>query len=137
MEAAEPMFPAASYARAPMMYPPLVYPVVSHEKAAGALKLVPAQTPSRYHSTRATPILSVAVTSIATIPDTVLLALGEVIVAVGAVVSGGVFVNPRALRTAFRALTRPQPKLGAQAGAPWSSAVCLRMSRTCAPVRSG
>ena len=132
-DAAEPMFPAASYARAPRVWEPFVYPVVSHKKIAGALEFVPQDIPSKYHSTRVTPTSSVAVTSMVATPDTVLLVAGAVIVVVGAVVSGGALVPPAvatAACTAFRALTRPQPKPGSQPSVPRSSADCLRMSCT-------
>ena len=73
------------------MQEPLGQVVVSQENDAVALALVPASVPFRYHSTFVTPTLSVALTFTETTPDTVVPDAGEVIAAVGGVVSGAVF----------------------------------------------
>ena len=73
------------------MFEPFAVVVVSQEKPAEALKFVPAHTPLRYHSTRVTPTLSVALTFTLTMPETVLAAAGAVSATAGAVTSGTTF----------------------------------------------
>ena len=74
-----------------------------------------------------------------TVPEMVLNIAGEMMLADGGVVSdgGGGGVPPVATRTALKAFRRPYPYVASHPGAPRSSDDCKRMSRTCAPVRTG
>src|SRR5438876_4405369 len=96
-----PLLPAASYARACRLHEPFGQVIVLQENVAGTVVLVPANAPFRYHSTQVTPTLSEAATATETVPDTVLALVGEVMVAVGGVVSAGGSVPPAAARTAL------------------------------------
>ena len=82
-----PMFPAASYARAPNVWLPLAIVVVLNAIEYGELVSFPIDTPSRKNSTRVTPTLSVALAAALMVPVTVEPFAGDVIAAVGAVVS--------------------------------------------------
>ena len=76
----ESLFPAASYASAASVCQPLDTPFTFQLKLAGEEVLVPKSVPSMYSSIRVTLTLSVAVTSILTLP-----LLGTVLPFAGAV----------------------------------------------------
>ena len=80
----DPDFPAASNARASMVWAPLATLRESHENVYGAAVAVRANASSTRSSTRVTPMSSVALAFTATKPDTVAPAAGLVIATVGA-----------------------------------------------------
>src|SRR6476661_4604964 len=85
-----PLFPAASYAYATNVADPFTTPVESQLNEYGDALAVATTVPLTVSCTLATPTLSLADMLTGTIPETVLLPVGEEMVAVGAMVSAGV-----------------------------------------------
>ena len=73
-----PTLPAASYARASILYEPAVEPRVFQVNDAVDAVLLPMSLPFKYHSTLVTPTLSLALTDTVTFPDTVVPVFGDV-----------------------------------------------------------
>ena len=119
--------PAASRARAATTCVPLgTVDVVQLTVYGEAVSSAPSDAPSTRNCTPVTPTLSDAEACTVTEPDTVDPLEGEVIAALGAVVSGGGGGGAVVVPTARDAFTRPQPKIPSKPAAPLSSAVCFR-----------